>query len=91
MMRKEGSTDFERAIRHSNNLKQLRESSAEYKGEVKSSLQLPMELLKSITERLELKGKPFQVFDSASIDEISDFRECLHFIDPLTLSWAESN
>ena len=46
------------------------------------SLQPPIELLASITERLELKGKPFRVFDSASEDEISDFWESLHFIDP---------
>ena len=73
MMRKEGSPEFERAIKHANNLSQVREASSKYKADVKMSIQPPVELLTSITERLELKGKPFVVFDSASGDEIHDF------------------
>ena len=81
MMRKEGSPEFERAIKHANNLSQVREASSKYKADVKMSIQPPIELLTSITERLELKGKPFVVFNSASGDEIRDFWESLHFID----------
>lgn len=83
MMRTEGSEEFERAIKHAKNLAQLREAASnKYKTDVELSLQSPIELLTSITQRLELKGRPFCVFESASEDEISDFRESLHFIDP---------
>ena len=80
VMQTEGSRQFKRAIKHANNLSQIREASSIYKADVKMSVQSPM--LSSITERLELKGKPFGVFDSASKDEIKDFWESVHFIDP---------
>ena len=83
VMRTEGTEEFERSIKHANNLSQIREASSNYKADIKMSVQSPIELLSSITERLELKGKPFSVFDSASEDEIKDFWESLHFIDPL--------
>ena len=63
IMHKEGSPEFERAVKHSNNLSQVCEAAAKYKEEVKSSLQPPVELLQSVTERLELKGKPFKVLN----------------------------
>lgn len=85
IMRKEGSEKFERAIKYASNLKQLREATVQTKEEVKESLSQPVELLKIITERLELKGKPFKVFESATSDEIRDFWEAVKFIDPLLL------
>lgn len=84
-MRKKGSSEFEAAIKHANSLSQIRQSaSAKYKKDVKTSLHQPIELLQSITQRLKLKDKPFSVFNSASDDEISDFFEALHFVDPST-------
>ena len=74
VMRTEGSEEFKRSIKHANNLLQIREAfSNYYKADVKMSVQSPNELLLSITERLELKGKPFSVFDLASEDDIKDF------------------
>ena len=61
MMRTEGSQEFERAIKYAKNLSQLREAASNYRSDVKTSIQPPIELLTNITERLELKGKPFHV------------------------------
>ena len=81
-MRKEGSPEFERAIK---NLKQLCETTSHLKEDVKQSLYDPIDLLSSVTERLELKGKKFQIFQSADDDEITDFWEILKFIDSALL------
>jgi hypothetical protein len=53
IMRREGSENFERAIKYAKNLSQLREATSQLEKEVKESLCQPIELLKSITERLE--------------------------------------
>ena len=50
VMRTEGSQEFERAIKHANNLSQIREASSNYKADVKMLVQSPIELLSSITE-----------------------------------------
>ena len=83
VMRKEGSEEFERAIKYASNLKQLREATVQLKEQVKESMHQPIDLLTDITERLELKGQKFHCFESAAEDEICDFLEILKFIDPL--------
>ena len=65
VMRKEGSPEFERAIKYAKNLKQLREATSHLKEDVKQSLYDPIDLLSSVTERLEYKG-----------EEISNFSVC---------------
>jgi len=82
MMRRERSQEIERAIKHAKNISQVCEASPNYKADLEMSLQSPIELLTSITEWLELKGKKFHVFNSATENEISDFWESLNFIDP---------
>ena len=83
VMRKEGSEEFERAIKYASNLKQLREATVQLKEQVKESMHQPIDLLTDITERLELKRQMFHCFESAAEDEICDFLEILKFIDPL--------
>ena len=70
MMRTTGSTEFEKAIKNSNSRKATEEN---YRDDVKASLNSPLNLSKTITECLELKEKPFSVFDSATDDEITAF------------------
>ena len=82
MMRTAGSIEFEKAIKNANSLKVLRKATEEnHRDDVKASLSSPLNLLKTITERLELKEKPFSVFDSATDDEITAFWEVLNLID----------
>lgn len=60
MMWKEGSLEFEKAIKNANSLNAVREAAKErYRDEVKSSLQPPLQLLASITNGLELKRELF--------------------------------
>lgn len=71
MMRKEGSTEFEQATKNANNLNALREAVKDrYVDELKSSIQPPVHHLNGITSRLELKGRPSSVFESADTEEI---------------------
>ena len=56
MMRREGSQEFERTIKHAKNLSQVHEASSKYKADVKMSVQPSVE---------------FIVFDSASEDKCS--------------------
>ena len=82
MMCQEGSPEFEKAIKNANNLKSLREVvKGKFEDDVKSSLQPPVQLLQDVTTRLELKGEPFSVFDSASDDKIEAFWEVVKLID----------
>ena len=83
MMRKEGSPEFEKAIKNANNLKALQEASKEtYQDEVKACLEAPLQLLLAdITCRLELKKEPFSIFESASDKEIEAFWEVVHLVD----------
>ena len=91
VMRTEGSSDFEKAIKNANNLKALRRATEEnYKDDVKGALTSPLNLLENITKRLELKGKPFSVFESATDDEIYAFWEVLNLVDE-SLSMDDNN
>ena len=82
MMHTTGSTEFEKAIKNSSSLKALRKATEEnHRDDVKSFLNSPLNLLKKITEQLELKEKPFLVFDSATDDEITPFWKVLNLID----------
>ena len=82
MMRKEGSPEFEKAIKNANNLNALREATnIKYRDEVKTSLQQPMQLLASVTSRLQLKGEPFSVCESASDEEIEALWEVVCLVD----------
>ena len=70
------------AIKNANNLNAVREVAKErYRDEVKTSLQPPLQLLASITNRLELKKELFSVFDSADDDEIEAFWVVVHQTD----------
>ena len=82
MMRKEGSSEFEKAIKNANNLNAVREATKQsYKHEVRTSLQPSLQLLTAITSRLELKGEPFSMFEGASDDEMEAFWEVVHLAD----------
>ncbi|XP_019863660.1 PREDICTED: uncharacterized protein LOC109592718 [Amphimedon queenslandica] len=81
IMRSQGEEEFEKSVKSSNNLKQIRENCLSFKEDVQKALQPPIELLKSIILRLELKDKKFEVFESASQKEIQDFWEVLLLID----------
>ena len=82
MMRKEGSTDFEKAIKNANNLKAVCAAVKEkYSNEVSACLLPPQQYNNSITSRLTLKGEPFSLFDSASDEEMEAFFEVLHLVD----------
>ena len=57
---RQGSSEFEKAIKNANNLNAVREATKQsYKNEVSTSLQPPLQLLTSITSCLKLKGEPF--------------------------------
>ena len=82
MMRKEGSTDFEKAIKNANNLKAVRAAVKEkYSNDVSACLLPPQQLVNSITSRLTFKGEPFSLFDGASDEEMEAFFEVLHLVD----------
>ena len=81
IMRKEGSSNFERSVKNAHNLEEVRKATSEYKEEVKESLKLPLQLLRDITSRLKLKGENFILVESADNEEIEDFWEVLLLID----------
>ena len=81
IMRTKGSDKFEQAIKNANNLNQLRESAHKFKEEYNKSIAAPKGLLASIMRRLELKGERFEVFESASEQEIEAFWEVLLSVD----------
>ena len=80
IMRSQGKEEFEKSVKNSNNLKQMRQNCSSFK-DVQKALQPPIELLKSIIVQLELLDKKFSVFESASQKEIQDFSEVLLLID----------
>ena len=81
-MRSEGSVEFEKAIKNANNLKALRRASEEnYRNDVMTSLNSPVNLLQNITERLQLKGKNFSIFESPTDDQITAFWKVLTLVD----------
>ena len=61
LMRKEMNTDAEKALRNCNSLKQVRSTGEQYKKEITESILQPIDLLSGIMQRLELKGKHFEV------------------------------
>ena len=81
IMRSKGCNEFEDCISKYNSLKDIRESCMEFKEEITDSLKQPKDLLASILVRLELKGKKFNIFQSATQQEIEDFWEILLTID----------
>ena len=82
LMQKEGSSEIEKAIKNAHNLNAVQEATKQsYRNEVRSTLQPPLQLLTSITNRLELKGELFSVFKGASDDEIEAFWEVVRLID----------
>ena len=81
IMRKEGSSNFERSVKNAHNLEEVRKATPECKEEVKESLKLPLQLLRDITSRLKLKGENFIPVESADNEEIEDFWEVLLLID----------
>ena len=70
IMRSKISDDAEKSIKKCNNLKQIREKCSVFKKDVILSVTPTKELIASILRRLELKGKKFEVFDSAPEEEI---------------------
>ena len=68
-------------IKHSNNLKQLREKADSKQDEIVSSLKPCTGLLKDVFIRLELKGKVFKIFEAVTADELEEFWSVLLLID----------
>ena len=83
LMRAKTSDDFELAIKNCNNLQQLRQAcgDSEKQCNVASSLKPPVDLLDEIFQRLELKGKAFEVYEAATKEEIEEFWSVLLLID----------
>ena len=70
LMRKEMNTDAEKALRNCNSLKQDRSTGEQYKKEITESIMQPIDLLSDIMQRLELKGKHFEVRSACSDGDI---------------------
>lgn len=82
LMRKEMNTDAEKALRNCKLLKQIRSTGEQYKKEITQSIMQPIDLLSGIMQRLELKGKHFEVRSACSDGEMEAFWEILLQIDP---------
>ena len=74
---------FEKAVENCKHLKDLRDNCFQYRSDVSSSLKSPKDLISSIMDCLELKGRKFNVFESASNDEIDQFFSILLKVDSL--------
>ncbi|XP_019855518.1 PREDICTED: uncharacterized protein LOC109584280 [Amphimedon queenslandica] len=83
IMRTEMGKEIEKKFEASNNLKELRANCVDHQDAVIETLKPVKELLNSTLQRLELKGKAFQIFDSASKTELEDFWSILLVIEPL--------
>ncbi len=81
LMRTRMSEEAERELKNCNSLVQLRISGGKHKEEIKKSLQAMISLLSDIVRRLELKKKKFEIFESASDDDILNFWELLQTVD----------
>ena len=81
LMREKQSEEFESSIVNCNNLQQLRQATSTKKEEVLTSLRPPINLLHSIFKRLEVKGRPFDIFEAASAEEMEEFWSVLLLID----------
>jgi hypothetical protein len=81
VMRSKGSDVFENVLEKCNNLKEIRQSCSLFKEELAESIKPTKELIASVLKRLELKGKKFEVFESAQDEEIKNFWKILQTID----------
>ena len=81
VMRERASDEFEKAAEKCNSIKEIRSNCAEFTSEVSSSLSPSKDLLNSIMTRLELKGRQFNIFQSAPESEIDSFFNILLKID----------
>lgn len=81
LMREKMGDQFEKCVSNCKNLKQLRANCTSYKSDVARSLAPSKELLSSIVKRLQLHGRNFEIFESASESEIDSFWELLLSID----------
>ena len=82
IMRREGGAQFEQAIKNVNNVNAICEAVGDrYIDEVTSSVAPTVQLLNSITTRLELKGKPLSLFERADPNEMEAFWEILQQVD----------
>ena len=81
LMRSQMSDEAERALKNCNSVAKLRTSEESYKDDIKKSLEPTITLLANIVQRLELKGKKFQVFSGAMEDDFQNFWEVLQTID----------
>lgn len=69
-MREKREECFEKAVEKCNSLKDLRQQCFQHKLDVAASIKPAKDLIANVMERLELKGKKFKVFESASDSEI---------------------
>ena len=81
IMRERMGEEFETCLRKCNSLKHIRKECSDFKEDVRNSLAPTKELIASVLRRLQLKGKNFQVFSSASDKEIEDFWDVLLTIE----------
>ena len=81
IMRERMGEEFETCLRKCNGLKHIRKECSDFKEDVRNSLAPTKELIASVLRRLQLKGKNFQVFSSASDKEIEDFWDVLLTIE----------
>lgn len=89
LMRSQMKDEAEHALKNCNSIAQLRASGESYKGDIKESLKPTITLLINIVQRLELKGKKFEVFSGATEEDIQNFWEVLQTIDS-TLTCEET-
>ena len=66
LMRSQMRDEAVHALKNCNSITQLRASGESYKGDIKKSLEPAITLLTDIVQRLELKGKKFNVFSDAT-------------------------
>ena len=83
VMREKMGEQFEKAVVNCKRLKDLRDKCFEHRSDVSSSLRLPKDLIRSIMVRLELKGRKFDVFESASDNDMDQFFSTLLKVDSL--------
>ena len=81
VMRAKVGDNLEKALVKCSSLKEIHVEWAHYKEDVKLSLSPTKELISDVLKRLELKRKKFEIFNSASDEEISDLWDCLLKID----------
>ena len=82
LMRKEMSSNAEKALKNCNSLKQIRSVGEPFKLEVQESIQQPIDLIADVMSRLELKGKKFVVEQASSENEVEAFWEVLQLVEP---------